>query len=255
MLLCWVVVVVAPASAAAQDMDVLDMTYHFDDKTIYWPTAQPFQLEKVFKGKTDGGWHYEANNYSAAEHGGTHLDAPIHFAKGKWAADEVPLSSLIGPAIVVDISARAAKDADAELHVADLKAWEAKHGRIADGTILLVNSGWGARWPDKQRYLGTAKKGDVANLHFPGVGPDAAQWLVDNRKIKAIGIDTPSVDRGQSKDFRTHVILYEKNIPGLENVANLAKLPPKGATVYAIPMKIRGGSGAPCRIFATGWRR
>ncbi len=167
----------------------------------------------------------------------------------------MPLSALIGPAIVVDIWEKASKNPDAQLEPADLIAWERHHGRIQDGVILLVHSGWGQRWPDTRRYLGTDKKGDTANLHFPGVSPAAAQWLVDNRKIKAIGIDTPSIDYGQSKTFGTHVILYKRNIPGLENVANLQKLPATGATVYAIPMKIRGGSGAPCRIFATGWKK
>jgi kynurenine formamidase len=233
----------APASE-----EYLDLTYPFDESTIYWPTAKPFELDVVHKGPTPGGYHYEANNYSAAEHGGTHLDAPVHFAKGRWATDEVPLTSLIGPAVVVDI---ADKTPDGELQPSDLEAWEKKFGRIPDGSILLVRTGWGRFWPDKKKYLGTDKPGDVANLHFPGIAPRAAEWLLANRKLKAIGIDTPSVDRGQSKDFKTHVLFYEQNIPGLENVANLEKLPPTGATIYALPMKIRGGSGAPCRIIAT----
>ena len=230
--------------------EYVDLTYPFDEKTIYWPTATPFKLETVHKGPTPGGYWYEANNFSAAEHGGTHLDAPVHFSKGKQAVDEIPLSSLIGPAVVVDISEKASKSADAELEVADVEAWEKKNGRIADGSILVVKSGWGKFWPDKKKYLGTDKPGDVANLHFPGIAPAAAEWLVKNRKLRAVGIDTPSIDRGQSKDFRSHVVFNSQNIPGLENVANADKLPAKGATLYALPMKIRGGSGAPCRIFA-----
>ena len=164
-----------------------------------------------------------------------------------WAFDE----TLIGPAVVVDISARAAADPDALLTVADLTAWEKAHGEIADGSILLVRSGWGSRWPDKRRYLGTDTPGDTANLHFPGIAPSAAEWLVEHRHVSAVGIDTPSMDHGPSKDFKTHQVFGAHDIPGLENVAHLELLPPRGATLYAIPMKIRGGSGGPCRIFAT----
>ncbi len=234
--------------------EILDLSHPFDSQTIYWPTAEPFELETVSKGRTEGGYYYEANNYRAAEHGGTHLDAPVHFAEGRWTVEEIPLEHLIGPAVVVDMSEAAARDRDAQLMPADLVAWEQAHGRIPDGCILMVHTGWGGRWPDKKRYLGTAEKGDVAHLHFPGIHPSAAQWIVDHRRVKVVGIDTPSIDYGQSRDFRTHVILYEKNIPGLENVANLEQLPAKGTTVYAIPMNIRGGSGAPCRIFAVDSR-
>ncbi len=234
--------------------EILDLTYSFDDKTIYWPTAKPFQLETVFQGQTEAGFYYEAFNFSAAEHGGTHVDAPIHFSKGQWSVDQVPLENLIGPAIKVDISQKAANDRDAQLTIDDLMSWEKRHGPIPKGCLLMVYTGWGQYWGDKARYLGTDKPGDVANLHFPGVSSEAALWLIRNRDIKALGIDTPSVDYGQSKLFKTHRLLYGQNIAGIENVAHLDKLPIKGATVYAIPMKIRGGSGAPCRIFATGWK-
>lgn len=239
-----------PAGAA----DYLDMTYPFDEETIYWPTARPFRHEEVFVGRTEAGYYYEAYNYSAAEHGGTHIDAPVHFAEGRWSVDEIPLEHLVGPAVVVDISEKAAHNPDAQLTPRDLAAWEAEHGRIPYGAILMVYTGWGKYWGDRRRYLGTDRPGDVENLHFPGIHPAAAEWLAVNRTIRGVGIDTPSVDYGPSRDFRTHRILYEHNLYGLENVANLDKLPVKGATVYAIPMKIRGGSGGPCRIFATGWR-
>ncbi|MCS6912042.1 MAG: cyclase family protein [Myxococcota bacterium] len=230
--------------------EYLDLTYPFDEQTIYWPTSRPFQLDKVWKGTTEAGFYYEANNYSAAEHGGTHLDAPSHFAPGRWSVDEVPLSSLIGPAVVVDISARAAGNPDAVLDPADLLAWQKKHGPLPQGAILLVRTGWGRFWPDRKRYLGTDRPGDVAGLRFPGISAEAAQWIASSGRVRAVGIDTASLDPGRSKDFRAHVILYEKNIPGLENVAHLDRLPPVGATLIALPMKIRGGSGAPCRIIA-----
>lgn len=228
----------------------IDMSYVYDETTIFWPTARPFQLEVVSAGMTDAGYYYAANNFSTAEHGGTHLDAPVHFAAGRDAVDEVPLGRLIAAAVVVDISEAAASDPDYRLSVADLEAWEARHGRIADGSILLVRSGWGARWPDRERYLGTSRSGPeaVPELHFPGIHPDAASWLIEHRSVAAVGIDTPSIDYGQSTLFETHRILYEQNVPGFENVASLERLPATGAYVIALPMKIGGGTGAPLRM-------
>ncbi len=175
---------------------------------------------------------------------------PSTLPKGKWASDDIPLSRLIGPAVVVDVSDHVTPDYQAS--VDDLVAWETAHGQIPAGAIVLLRTGWGARYGDRTAYLGTELTGPdaVPALHFPGLGPDAAQWLVDNRDIAAFGLDTPSVDHGQSSDFRTHVILYAQNIAGLENVAELDKLPAAGAFVIALPMKIAGGSGGPLRIIA-----
>lgn len=162
----------------------------------------------------------------------------------------MPLTSLIAPASVVDLSAKATPDY--QIAAADLEAWEAEHGRIADGSILLLYTGWSERWSDRTAYLGTSLTGPeaVPELHFPGIGPDAAQWLVDNRAVAAVGIDTPSIDYGQSENFESHVILYAEDIAGFENVANLGQLPPVGAAVVALPMKIENGSGGPLRIVA-----
>ena len=229
----------------------VDLTHPYSSRSIYWPTdTLGFQLEKLAHGHTPGGWFYSSYRYSAAEHGGTHLDAPIHFAEGGWTNDQVPLTSLVGPAVVVDVSSRV--QPDYLLSVDDLARWEADHGQIPKGAILLVRTGWDSRYQDRASYLGTALRGAdaVAQLHFPGVSAEAAQWLADNRTIAALGIDTPSIDYGQSVDFRAHVILYAKNIPGFENVANLAALPPVGGFVVALPMKIEGGSGGPLRIVA-----
>ncbi len=229
----------------------VDLTHSFSAATVYWPTdTLGFTLEQLAYGPTPGGYFYAAYRYSAAEHGGTHLDAPIHFAEGRQAADGIPLSSLIGPAAVVDVSGRAT--ADYQVSVEDLLEWEAAHGRIPDGAILLVRTGWGERYGDRPAYLGTDLKGPeaVPHLHFPGLAPEAAEWLVANRRIDAFGIDTPSLDYGQSTDFRTHVTLMERNIPGFENVAGLEQLPPVGSFVVALPMKIAQGSGGPLRIIA-----
>lgn len=232
------------------EQKVIDLTYSFDEHTIYWPTAKPFEREIVSAAKTTGGFWYAANNVCLAEHSGTHMDAPIHFAEGKRAADEVPVRQLIGPAAVIDIRTQVAKDADYRLTVDDIMAWEGKHGRLSKGAIVLMLSGWGERWPDKKRVLGTDKAGDVENLHFPGFSREAAEFLVSQREIDAIGVDTPSMDYGPSKDFIVHQIINGANKPGLENVANVEKLPAKGATLIALPMKIAKGSGGPARIIA-----
>ncbi|MEM7008538.1 MAG: cyclase family protein [Thermodesulfobacteriota bacterium] len=230
----------------------IDLSHDFSSETIYWPTAQEFKLETVFQGYTDEGFFYESHNFSAAEHGGTHVDAPIHFAKGKLTADQIPLENLIGPGVVIDVSKKALPNPDYQVSVEDFKMWEAKHGKIADGSIVFLNTGYAQYWPDRVKYMGTDKRGPeaVAELHFPGLDPKAAAWLVENRNIAAIGLDAPSIDYGQSKLYQAHQILFKENIPAFENVANLDKLPPKGAFIIALPMKIKNGSGAPTRIIA-----
>ncbi len=252
-----------PPDAAAPDHSGLfngsagewvELGHAFGPSTIYWPTdTLGFQLTELAYGHTEGGYFYASYSFASAEHGGTHLDAPIHFAEGRRAAHEIPLSSLITTASVVDVTAGADADPDYLLSVDDLVAWEAEHGPIADGTALLIRTGWSSRWGDRTAYLGTDLTGPeaVPELHFPGIGPDAAQWLVDNRNIGAIGLDTPSIDYGQSIDFQSHVILYRENIVGFENLTNLDRLPATGAGIVALPMKIEGGSGAPLRI--VGW--
>ena len=231
---------------------LVDLSHAYGDDTIYWPTAERFRLDVVADGMTPGGYYYAANNFTTAEHGGTHLDAPVHFAAGRYAADEVPLDRLVGPAVVVDVTRASEQNADHQVTVAELEAFESAHGRMADDSILLVRTGFSSRWPDAARYLGTAERGAgaVPKLHFPGVHPDAARWLLANRRIKAIGIDTASIDYGQSTAYETHRLLYEANIPGFENLTALDRLRPTGAIVIALPMKIRRGSGAPLRAIA-----
>ena len=230
----------------------IDLTHDFAAETIYWPTAQPFKLETEFHAHTDKGYFYAANRYSASEHGGTHIDAPIHFAEGRKTLDELTIDQLTGAAVVLDVSAKAQNDADYQITVADMQTWEKEHGRIPDGAIVLFNTGFARYWPDARKYLGTDERGTnaVAKLHFPGLHPDAARWLVDQRTIKAVGLDTASIDYGQSTLFESHRILFEKNIPAFENVAALDQLPASGAYVVALPMKIKDGSGGPLRIVA-----
>ena len=230
----------------------IDLSYEYSDETIYWPTAEPFKLEVVFAGKTDDGYYYSANQFWTAEHGGTHIDSPVHFSEGKWTVEQIPLNKLIAPAVVIDVSEKALNNPDYQVSVEDFQSWEAEHGQIPDGTIVLLRTGYGQFWPDRVKYMGTDERGQeaVAKLHFPGLHPEAAQWLVDNRNINAIGLDTPSIDYGQSKLFESHQTLFAANIPAFENVANLDKLPATGAWVFALPMKIKGGTGGPLRIVA-----
>src|SRR5829696_3088665 len=244
--------VMAQKPAAFPSGRVVDLTHAFDATTVYWPTAQGFKLETDFEGMTDKGYFYSAYRYSAAEHGGTHLDSPVHFAKGRLTVDQIPLQQLMGAAVVVDVTAQCAKNPDYLVSVADFQNWEKQNGKIGAGTIVFLRTGYGKFYPDRKMYLGTDERGDaaVAKLHFPGLDPEAARWLTANRSIKAIGLDTASIDFGQSTMFESHRTLFEKNIPAFENLANLDQLPAKGFSVIALPMKIKGGSGGPLRIIA-----
>ncbi|MEE9270241.1 MAG: cyclase family protein [Candidatus Krumholzibacteria bacterium] len=230
----------------------VDLTHAFSAAAIYWPTAEEFEHETVFEGMTDKGYYYSAYNFSAAEHGGTHIDAPIHFARDRKTVDAIAVDRLIGPAVVVEVIESVRDDRDYQVTAGDFIAWEKKNGRIPDGSIVLLNTGSAGYWPDRAKYMGTDERGAaaVAKLHFPGLHPGGAEWLVANRSIHAIGLDTPSIDYGQSTLFESHRILFDKNIPAFENVANLDQLPATGATVIALPMKIAGGSGGPLRIVA-----
>jgi len=242
----------APKAALSLDgVRVVDLTHSFDRNTIYWPTSpSAFELDTLSFGKTPGGWFYSSNRFCTPEHGGTHLDAPIHFAEGAWAADEIPVERFVGPAVVIDVSEQAAKDPDYRLTVEDVKGWEKANGAVPKGAIVLLRTGWGSRWPDRKRYLGDDTPGDASHLHFPSYGVEAARLLVEERKAGVLGVDTASIDFGASNDFQVHRIAGSANVPGLENVANLEKVPATGAWIVALPMKIAGGSGGPARIIA-----
>ena len=235
----------------------IDLTYPFSAKTLYWPNNPTgFELQTQFEGHTDGGFFYSSYSFCAPEHGGTHLDAPIHFAEGRKTADQITLDQLMGDAVVIDVSDNALRDRDYLFQVSDVLSWEKTHGRLPDGIILLFRTGYGKFYPDPKTYFGTDRKGTEAipYLHFPGMHPELAQWLVDNRKIKAVGSDNPSIDYGQSTDFLTHQILLGENIPVFENVANLDLLPETRFQIIALPMLIKDGSGGPLRIIAGVWK-
>ena len=247
---------IARAAAPAPSIDlattrIVDLTHAFDDRTLYWPTSpSAFELKTLHRGMTEGGFFYASNALCTPEHGGTHLDAPIHFHEGGRTVDGIPARQLVAPGVLIDVSAQAAGDPDYRLTRDDVQRWESAHGRIPEGAIVLLRTGWGKRWPDRARYFGDATPGDASRLHFPSYGPEAATLLVTDRKAGALGVDTPSIDHGPSKDFRVHRISAAVEVPGLENLARLEELPETGFWIVALPMKVGGGSGAPLRVVA-----
>lgn len=237
----------------SKERKIIDLSHDYSAETIYWVTAKEFHLDTVFKGQTDKGFYYAANNFTTAEHGGTHIDAPIHFVENGQSVDEISLDRLIGKAIKVDVSKKSLNNTDYLISIQDFLNWEKKEGiKIPNGSIVLLETGFSKYYPNKIKYLGTDNRGEkaVQELHFPGLSPKAAEWLVKNRNINAIGIDTPSIDYGQSEYFKSHIILLSESIPAFENLTNLNKLPNNGFEIIALPMKIKAGSGAPLRIVA-----
>lgn len=243
-------------AAQAQVLDlsayrIIDLTHSYNAQTIYWPTdPSTFELRQLASGTTAGGYFYSSNAFCAPEHGGTHLDAPLHFAEGRRSTEQIPLEQLLAPAVVIDVSAQARSNPDYRLSREDVLGFEQRHGRIEPGTIVLLRTGWSRHWPNRKAYLGDDTPGDASKLHFPSFGEEAARLLVEERKVAAIGADVASIDYGQSKDFRVHRLAAAQNVPGLENLTSLDQLPARGATVIALPMKIEGGSGGPVRVVA-----
>lgn len=230
---------------------MVDLTHAYNARTVSWPTSPTrFTLERLAYGHTEGGYFYSAYTLCTPEHGGTHLDAPIHFAEGKWTAEALPLEQLIAPAVVIDVTANAAADRDYRLTRDDVLEFERRHGRITERTIVLMRTGWSRHWPDVKAYMGDDTPGDASRLSFPGFGLEAATLLVGERRAGVLGIDTASLDYGRSTDFVVHRVAAAENVPGLENLTGLDQLPPTGAVVVALPMKIEGGSGGPLRAVA-----
>jgi len=246
--------VAGDASAQVVDLAkvrIVDLTHAYNTNTLYWPTSpSAFVLNRLFFGQTPGGFFYAANTFSTPEHGGTHVDAPIHFAQSGVTVDRIPLEQLIAPAVVIDIVAKADRDADYRLTAADVREFESRHGRIPAGAIALLRTGWSRRWPNRKAYLGDDTPGDASRLHFPSFGVEAARMLVQERRVAALGVDVASIDYGPSSDFAVHQLAAAANVPGLENLTNLHELPATGAIVIALPVKIEGGSGGPARVVA-----
>jgi len=223
---------------------VVDLGHPLADTDPSWSGDKVFSYETVETIAKDG---YQAGKFSTEEHFGTHVDAPAHFVAGRWTVDEIPADRLIRPGVCVNIASEVRGDGNYRLTVDDLHAFEAKNGRIPSGSIVLVATGWDARWSSTHgEYMN--EHGGVK--HFPGISVEAARFLASDRLVVGIGIDTPSIDYGMSEHFEAHQVSLGMNLFHIENATGLTKLPATGYTVIVAPMKIKGGSGAPARVFA-----
>ena len=223
---------------------VIDLSYAINDKLVPWPGDTRWFEAKVNATVEKNG--YFTRSFWMLEHYGTHLDAPIHFPPGKMALDEIPARKLFGPAVVLDVRAESAKDADYRVTAARVEEWEKRHGRIPEGAIVLLRTGWASRWPDAQRYRNQDAQG---RMHFPGYSVEAATLLIE-RKVSGLGCDTLSIDYGASEDFAVHRVVLGAGLYQLENLADLSELAETGAFLVVAPIKLEGGSGGPVRVFA-----
>lgn len=230
----------APAAGAR----VLDLTQALTSDIPMYPGGKALEITLKADLRKDG---YFMNSIAIGEHTGTHVDAPRHFIEGGWTVDAIPADRLVGPGVVLDFRASVKTDPDARLSRADIVAWEAAHGRVPKGAIVLVRTGWSARWSQPERYLNRGKDGV---FHFPGVSVEAAKMLGEERGVAGVGIDTLSIDYGPSKGFEAHKVLHAARAFHIENVADMEGVPAVGATIVVAPLPIKGGSGSPCRIFA-----
>jgi len=223
---------------------VLDLSYAINDKLVPWPGDEKFFEAKVNASVEKNG--YFTRSFWMLEHYGTHLDAPAHFPPGKTTVDQIPVKQLFGPAAVIDVRAESGKDADYQLSVARVETWEKGHGRIPEGAIVLLRTGWASRWPDAQKYRNQDAKG---KMHFPGFSAEAAKLLIA-RKVSGLGCDTLSIDYGASEDFAVHHLSLGAGLYHLENLADLSELSETGAFLIVAPIKLEGGSGGAVRVFA-----
>jgi kynurenine formamidase len=223
---------------------VLDLSYAINDKLVPWPGDEKFFEAKVNATIEKNG--YFTRSFWMLEHYGTHLDAPAHFPPGKTTVDQIPVKQLFGPAVVMDVRAESGKDADYQLAAARVEDWEKRHGRIPEGAIVLLRTGWASRWPDVQKYRNQDANG---KMHFPGFSVEAAKLLIE-RKVSGLGCDTLSIDPGTSSDFAVHHVALGAGLYHLENLADMSELPETGAFLIVAPIKLEGGSGGPARVFA-----
>lgn len=223
---------------------VVDLTHELSPEIPLFPGAEPMRITPLVTVRQNG---YYGNRLDLWEHSGTHMDAPAHFVEGAPTAEKLPVSLLIAPLAVVHIHGRAARDPDTQLSVDDLLAYEKQYGRLPKGAFVAMHSGWETRWQDPMAFLNQDASG---TLHFPGFSPEAAAFLVREREIVGIGVDTLSLDFGPSKDFKTHITVLGAGKYGLENLANLAQVPPAGALIFVGGPKHKAASGGPVRAVA-----
>jgi kynurenine formamidase len=223
---------------------VLDLSYAINDQLVPWPGDEKFFEAKVNATIEKNG--YFTRSFWMLEHYGTHLDAPAHFPPGKTTVDQIPVKQLFGPAVVIDVRVESNKDADYQLPATRIEDWEKKHGRIPEGAIVLLRTGWASRWPDVQRYRNQDAKGQ---MHFPGFSVEAAKLLI-SRRVSGLGCDTLSIDYGASADFAVHHLALGAGLYHLENLADMSEVPEASAVLIVAPIKLAGGSGGAVRVFA-----
>jgi kynurenine formamidase len=221
---------------------IVDLTHVLHDGMAFWPGGVPFKKTRL----VDYDQGYQLHKFEVGENTGTHVDAPSHFIKGQIPIDQIALDHLVVEAVVIDVKTKAASDSDYRLSAQDVRDWEAEHGTIAEGVLVIANTGWHQRFSEPKRYV---NQGEDKVMHFPGYHPDAAKLLVE-RNVVGIGIDTLSLDHGPSKDFATHLVMLKAGKYQIENLANLDALPPKGATVVIGVLPVKDGSQAQARILA-----
>ncbi len=225
---------------------IIDLSYPLNEHTNFWPGEKyaPFTLETIATLEKDG---VLSKAMRLPEHIGTHIDAPNHFEANQPDLAQLKPEQLFGPGVLIDVSAQAEANSDYGLTVGDIETWEEAHGRIPDGAIVLLNTGWSRFWSQPQRFQGRDARGA---MHFPSYTGEATRWLVNERNVRGVGVDTLSIDRGVSQEFEVHHIINAGGRYGLENVTRLDELAPRDFTLIVAPMKIEAGTGSPTRIFA-----
>src|SRR5947207_575278 len=223
---------------------VLDLSYAINDKLVPWPGDEQFFEAKVNATIEKNG--YFTRSFWMLEHYGTHLDAPAHFPPGKTTVDQIPVKQLFGPAVVIDVRVESNNDADYQLPATRIEDWEKKHGRIPEGAIVLLRTGWASRWRDVERYRNQDAKG---KMHFPWFSVAAAKLLI-SRRVSGLGCDTLSIDYGASADFAVHHLALGAGLYHLENLADMSEVPEASAVLIVAPIKLEGGSGGAVRVFA-----
>jgi kynurenine formamidase len=240
------VIGVTLGQVAAGDAKLLDLTYPLNDTSPFWPgdNYEPFKLRTIATIEKNG---VLSKAFAMPEHFGTHLDAPCHFERDRPSVDEIRSEELFAPGVVIDVTMQAESDADYRLMSSDIETWEKSHGRIPDRAIVLLRTGWGRFWDKVVRYRNQDATGQ---MHFPGFSAEATRWLIKERQVRAIGIDTLSIDHGPSKDFVVHHVINGAGRYALENLAHLEKLPERDFFLIVAPIKIETGSGGPTRVLA-----
>lgn len=224
---------------------VIDMTYPLTAEFPLFPAYDPVRVAEKFNCKRDG---FFVKSWAFDEHSGTHVDAPAHFGEGEATVDQIDPEELILPVVVLDIRERVEHDHDATVTPDDLLDWERRHGRLPERCAVFALTGWGKRVHDPAAYLNADPGG---TLHAPGFSAELTEVLKDEHPgVRAIGLDTASLDIGASADFPAHVSWLPSGRYGIENLANLDVLPPRGATAIVGAPRLAGGSGGPTRVLA-----